>query len=183
MDRRALLRAAAAAAALPLLPGRAEAAWRRVLDAAASIASPFTATQRATLDALADALLPRTGTPGALDVGTTDWIAVVVAEHDDAAGRATYLAQLDAIDALARAREGVAFAALRGDALARTMDALDRHPDRQAPAARGFARTKGLVVHGYFTSRAVQQEVLRTMVIPGRFDGAAPHAPGAREAR
>lgn len=178
MDRRALLRAAATAAALPLLPAEVAAAWTRVL-AAAPAPSPFSPTQRATLDALADAILPRTDTPGALDVGTTDWIAVIVAEHDDAAQRAAYLAQLDAIDAVARATGGGALPTLDAAARARVLDALDRPADRTTPAARGFARTKGLVVHGYFTSRPVQQDVLQTVVMPGRYEGAAPHAPGA----
>ncbi|MCU0627620.1 MAG: gluconate 2-dehydrogenase subunit 3 family protein [Gemmatimonadaceae bacterium] len=178
MDRRALLRAAAAAAALPLLPTDVAAAWARALAVPPAV-SPFTPTQRATLDALADAIIPSTDTPGALDVGTTDWIAVIVAEHDDATARATYLAQLDAIDAAARATAGAPLPALDAAARARLLDALDRPVDRTAPAARGFARTKGLVVHGYFTSRPVQEAVLQTVVMPGRYDGAAPHTPGA----
>jgi hypothetical protein len=29
-------------------------------------------------------------------------------------------------------------------------------------------------VHGYFTSERVQKEVLKTVIMPGRFDGNAP---------
>ena len=43
-----------------------------------------------------------------------------------------------------------------------------------APRARAYSRLKELVIHGYFTSERVQKEVLRTQIIPGRFDGAAP---------
>jgi hypothetical protein len=32
---------------------------------------------------------------------------------------------------------------------------------------------KGLVIHGYFTSERVQRDVLKTEIMPGRFDGAA----------
>jgi len=46
--------------------------------------------------------------------------------------------------------------------------------DRQAPDARAWSRLKGLVVHGYFTSERVQKDVLKTVVMPGRFDGNAP---------
>ena len=42
-----------------------------------------------------------------------------------------------------------------------------------APAVRGYSRVKGLVIHGYFTSERVQRDVLKTEIMPGRFDGAA----------
>jgi hypothetical protein len=177
MDRRALLRTAAAAAALSLLPRQAEAAWTRALGALTSgvpARGPLTDAQRATVAAIADAILPRTDTPGALDVEVPAWIEVVVADHYDDAQRTAFLAGLDAIDALARERTAQPMAALRGDALATVMTALDTPADRTTPAARGYARLKGLVVHGYFTSRAVQQDVLQVQVIPGRFDGDAP---------
>jgi hypothetical protein len=31
-----------------------------------------------------------------------------------------------------------------------------------------------MTVYGYFTSRQVQQDVLKTVVVPGRFDGCLP---------
>jgi hypothetical protein len=51
--------------------------------------------------------------------------------------------------------------------------ALDAPADRTAPAARGYSRLKGLVVHGYFTSERVQKDVLKTQIMPGHFNGAA----------
>lgn len=177
MHRRDLLRAAAAAAALSLLPRQAEAAWTRALDTLAAggpATGPLTEAQRATVAAIADAIIPRTDTPGAIDVEVPAWVEVVVADHYDDTQRAAFLASLDAIDALSRERTGQPVAALRGEALATVMNALDVPADRTTPAARGYARLKGLVVHGYFTSRVVQQEVLQVQVIPGRYDGDAP---------
>jgi hypothetical protein len=39
------------------------------------------------------------------------------------------------------------------------------------------------VIHGYFTSEPVQRNVLRTEIMPGRFDGAAdmPKRNGGRD--
>jgi len=43
-----------------------------------------------------------------------------------------------------------------------------------AQRARAYSRLKALVVHGYFTSERVQKDVLRAVIVPGNFDGAAP---------
>jgi hypothetical protein len=45
---------------------------------------------------------------------------------------------------------------------------------RDAEPARSWWQLKGLVVHGYFTSEPVMKDVLKTVVMPGRFEGAAP---------
>jgi hypothetical protein len=184
MRRRDLLRAAAASAALVLLPRDAEAAWARALGqpiAADPGAMPettqgsaFSATQRATLLALADALIPRTDTPGANDVRVIDWIDVIMADYYSAEERTVLTTGLDAIEALAQQMSGRAFASLTGEPLTRVMTALDGATDRTTAAAKGYQRAKGLVVHGYFTSARVQREVLKTQIMPGRFVGDAP---------
>jgi hypothetical protein len=57
------------------------------------------------------------------------------------------------------------------------MTSLDRPDDRETPEARAYARLKRLVVHGYFTSERVQKEVLKTEIMPGRFEGNVPMPP------
>ena len=183
MQRRELLKAAATAAALTLLPRDARAAWGKALAGAPSavpsvpslVAQPalLSASQRATLAALADAIIPRTDTPSATDVGVPAWIDVIAADYYTDADRRALTTGLDAIDAQARAIAGQPFAAVTGDTLALVMTALDTPYDRNAPAARGYSRVKGLVIHGYFTSERVQRDVLKTEIMPGRFDGAA----------
>jgi gluconate 2-dehydrogenase gamma chain len=176
MQRRELLKAAAAAAALTLLPRDARAAWAKAaVGTTPALAQPaaLTAAQRATLASLADAIIPRTDTPSATDVGVLAWIEVIAADYYTDADRRALTTGLDAIDAQARAIAGQPFAAISGDTLTLVMNALDTPYDRNAPAARGYSRVKGLVVHGYFTSERVQRDVLKTEIMPGRFDGAA----------
>lgn len=174
MHRRDILRAAAAAAALSLLPTEAQAAWRHALAAATSPAQgPLTATQRAIVTTVADALIPRTDTPGANDVHVLAWIEVIVADYYAATERAAFLSGLDAMDALAKERTGQSLAGLTGEPLTLIMNALDGATDRTTPAVRAYGRLKGLVVHAYFTSERVQKEVLKTQIMPGRYDGAA----------
>jgi len=38
------------------------------------------------------------------------------------------------------------------------------------PAQRGYAQLKELVVYGYFTSKRVQQDILKVVIVPGQFD-------------
>jgi hypothetical protein len=177
MQRRELLKMAAAAAALTLLPNEARAAWAQALPREGSRAAQpvalLTAEQRATLAAVADAIIPRTDTPSATDVGVLAWIEVIMADYYTEADRRALTTGLDAIDAQARAIAGQPLSALAGDTLTLVMNALDTPYDRNAPAARGYSRVKGLVIHGYFTSEPVQRNVLHTEIMPGRFDGAA----------
>lgn len=179
MNRRDLLRAAGSAAALSLLARHAHAAWRRV-GAGHGPADGLSEAQLALVAAIADTIIPRTDTPGATDVGVPAWVNLIVSEHYAEAERTPFLAGLDAIDAGARSAAGAPFAQLSPEAKDRIMVVLDRPADRQAMEARAYSRLKGLVVHGYFTSERVQKDVLRTEIMPGRFDGAAPMAPARR---
>ncbi|MCA0377573.1 MAG: gluconate 2-dehydrogenase subunit 3 family protein [Gemmatimonadetes bacterium] len=178
MLRRDLLRAAASAAALSFIPRHAQAqaaqAWAQVLAGDTPQPAPLTDAQRAIVRTVADAIIPRTDTPGANDVDVLAFVEVIVAGYYTDAERAQLRDGLDAMDVLARERTGQPLAGLTGAPLATVMNALDQPADRTTPAARGYSRLKGLVVHGYFTSARVQREVLKTQIMPGMFDGAAP---------
>jgi len=174
MHRRDLLRSAAATAALAVLPRSAFAAdilWQRVAERGP--VSPHS-TEAALVRALADTIIPRTDTVGALDVNVPAFIDVIVNEHYTVQDRDAFNAGLKAIDALAVRVGGDAFAALNAERRGLVMNALEQLGSRNDPAARTYARLKGLVVHGYFTSEAVQQQVLSVDVIPGTFSGDAP---------
>jgi gluconate 2-dehydrogenase gamma chain len=172
MLRRDLLRAAASAAALSLLPRDAMAAWSRSVSPA--FTSSLTPAQQRLIAALADAILPRTDTPGATDVGVPAFIDVIVQDYYNDAERAEFTSGVAAIDQLSNTMTGSPFASLTGAQLVSVMNALDKPADRNTPAARGYSRIKGLVIHGYFTSERVQKDVFKTNIMPGRFDGSAP---------
>ena len=174
MERRDALRAIGAAAAFTLMPRTAQAAWERVSLAPSA---PFRALtdERADLIAeIADTIIPRTDTPGANDVGVTAFIDVIVAEYYNDDERAVFLAGLDSILVKVRASGAATLGAMPADARVALLDSLDQPKDRQAPDARAWSRLKGLVVHGYFSSERVQKDVLKTVIMPGRFDGNAP---------
>jgi glucoside 3-dehydrogenase (cytochrome c) hitch-hiker subunit len=154
MNRRELLRALSATTALALIPGEAVAAWTRVASGVRP-ANGLTQAQLERVTAIADAILPRTDTPSASDVGVPDFVNVIVSENYRDTERAAFVAGLDQIDP-----ENIA--------------AIESATDRRAEPARTYWRLKGLVIHGYFTSERVMKDVLHYEVMPGKFDGDAP---------
>jgi hypothetical protein len=173
MERRDLLRALASAAALSLLPShRALAAWSRV-TAGAFPTNGLNDAQMALVRAVADTIIPRTDTPGATDVGVHHFVNVIVSEYAKDDDRARLLAGLDAIDARATSQSSAVFSGLDTEARGKLIEALETGP-RDVEPARSWWQLKGLVVHGYFTSEPVMKDVLKTVVMPGRFEGAAP---------
>lgn len=57
------------------------------------------------------------------------------------------------------------------------LTALDSAVSPTAGSAEdAWVRLKSMVVYGYFTSKVVQEDVLHTVILPGRFDGCVPSA-------
>lgn len=174
MERRDLLRALGAAAAISIMPRTAQAAWETVALSPAAPPRVLTDERAELVASLADAIIPRTDTPSASDVNVPAFIDVIVAEYYNDDERAVFLSGLDLIGARLRRGDATSFAGLSAESQKTLLDSLDQPVDRQAPDARAWQRLKGLVIHGYFTSERVQKDVLKTVIMPGRFDGNAP---------
>jgi hypothetical protein len=155
------------------MPRTAQAAWETVAASPHAPPRALTDERSALVASLADAILPRTDTPGATDVNVSGFIDVIVAEYYGDEERAEFLGGLDAINGRVKATGAASFAGMSGDAQKALLDSLDAPADRQVPEARIWSRLKGLVIHGYFTSEQVQKDVLKTAIMPGRFDGNA----------
>ncbi|MGH7559947.1 MAG: gluconate 2-dehydrogenase subunit 3 family protein [Gemmatimonadales bacterium] len=184
MQRRELLRSLGALALPALVPLPAGDRWElgraihrtvqgtslRVLDRA----------QAALATALADTILPRTDTPGALDAGAVEFLDRLLADWHTDTERQDFLTGLNALDARCRQAMGVSFAELDGARRAEFLtpvDAAEAGRDATTPEA-AYARLKSTVVFAFLTSRAVREGVLRTPIIPGRFDGCIPAPAG-----
>jgi gluconate 2-dehydrogenase gamma chain len=168
--------------ALSLMPGFAESAWSAV---AAGIQKPMLGLGSAhagVVGVIADVLLPRSDTPSATDVGVPAWIDVVVAEYLSDAQRSSFLADLGAIDSFALVTSGARVSTLNGSALAAVIASLDAAVVAKdpTPAQRGYAQLKELVIVGYFTSKPVQTDILKVVVIPGRYDPNVSKSPSVK---
>jgi hypothetical protein len=176
MERRDVLRALGAAGALALLPTEAAAAWARVSSGFHPTAG-LTEAQLALVNAVADTLIPRTDTPGAVDVNVGAFVDLIVAENYNDADRTAFMTNLDVIDASSMAASGANFTGLSPAARGSAIEQIESVTDRRAEPQRTYWRLKGLIVHGYFTAETVMKDVLKVQVLPGAFNGNAPHNP------
>lgn len=124
---------------------------------------------------IAEAIIPRTDTPGATDARVAEFVDLLLTEWHSPGERDRFLAGLAAIDAEGRALGGTSFLGLPPERRQSLLLKLDAAPDRpDGSAAQAVARLKQLTVYGFFTSEAAAEAGLTGPVIPGRFDGCAP---------
>lgn len=140
------------------------AAGRRYLDA----------RQFPTVAAAAERILPKTDTPGAIDVGVPAFIDLMYGEYLTGDERFVFATGVKDIEAAARARHGQAFTALAAAAQDDVLRSI-------AEASQGkektfFALLKELTVTGYFTAETVGRNVLHYDPVPGRWDPCIPIA-------
>ncbi|HRN53297.1 MAG TPA: gluconate 2-dehydrogenase subunit 3 family protein, partial [Gemmatimonadaceae bacterium] len=118
ISRRDLLRVAAVVAAPAALPtalraGIPDAEW--TADALTRLAERpriLAADERATISAIADAIIPRSETPGALEIGATDFIELLLAEWLPESEAISFREGVAALDARVRELYGAAWPAL-----------------------------------------------------------------------
>src|SRR5579863_3079345 len=120
MDRREALRLLATGTALQMAPRNLLAVLREARRLVETPASPGTLNphQEATTKVMAELILPRTETPGATDVGVTEFIDLMLTEWYDEQDRTRFLNGLEDVDLRAKALFGKNF--------------VDGSPDQQA---------------------------------------------------
>lgn len=174
MERRDLLRTLASATALTILPHKTLEAWSRVTSGVPTSAG-LSDAHMALVRAIADTILPRTDTPSATDVGVHRFVDVIFAEYLTDEERDRAIAGLDALDERAMSESQVVFADLGPEGREKFIASLEAGP-RDTDLKRAYWQLKGLIVRGYFTSEPVMKNVLKHVVMPGRFEGSAPIA-------
>ena len=180
MQRREALRWLGAATLAPLLaPLSARSRWeagRRLHHAlqAGQAARALSGAQLAQLRAMADAILPRTDTPGALDVGAPEFVDLLLAEWYSDEERQRYLSGVDALEARCRDAHGRTFVEL--DAAARTtfLSGIDGRRGELGSPEGTYSRLKDQLVFAFLTARPIAELTRTTPIIPGRFDGCLP---------
>src|SRR5690349_7214305 len=153
IGRREAIRRAALLAGVAL-----SAEWLTSASAAQAPAEKtyLAATQGAILGAAAERLLPRTDTPGAIDVGVPAFIDRFYGEFMTPDERQRLTASLDEIEKAARAAHAASFATLAAtqqDAVLRSVVAA-----QQGREPSSFGLLRGVTVLGYFTSERVGRE-------------------------
>lgn len=168
VSRREALKRAAAVLGIAITPSllsnvlraQSSTALRRYLDE----------DQFATIAALAERILPRTDTPGALDVGVPAFVDLMYGEFQSPEEKSALVSAIEAFEQSAMTVHQVGFAQLSGeqqDAL--LLAAAGSNSDR-----KHFVRIRELTIVGYFTSETVGREVLHYDPIPARYEGCIP---------
>ncbi|MES2443902.1 MAG: gluconate 2-dehydrogenase subunit 3 family protein [Pseudomonadota bacterium] len=167
VDRRALMRGAILLVG-GVVAGLPEAAFARAPAAAAF----FSATERATLDAVCATMIPRTDTPGAIEAGVPAFIDGMMVHWANDATQARFRAALADIDGAAVDGAGKAFVALSA---AQQLEVL-RDYDSAALEVRNrnYLQLKELALMGYYLSEAGATQELRYELAPGVWEPSVP---------
>lgn len=134
----------------------------------------LSSAQLALVTALADAIIPRTDSPGAVDVGAPAFVDLLLAEWYPDQERQGILAGIDAWDAHCREAQGNSFAALDEKGRIAHLTAVDAETGPAGSPAAAYSAIKSAIVFGYVTSKQVAEAHRTTPIIPGRFDGCVP---------
>jgi hypothetical protein len=192
MERREALRLLAAGTALQLAPRNLMAVLREARRLVGTPATPrtFNAQQYATVEAMADLILPRTETPGATDVGASEFIDLMLTEWYDERDRAQFLTGLADVDVRTTALFGKNFVGSATGQQAEILTFLgekmaeDAGRTRDLPTssashtdANFYFLLRQLTLTAYYTSEMGATQDLHFQIIPDSHDGCAPTAP------
>lgn len=134
-------------------------------------ASKLDETQQQLVAELAELILPRTDTPGAIDAGVPAFIDHIVSDWYTPVERAIFV---EGLRAVAAADSGQRVAALRSleqqaaSYVAPPGTSVFGKPDERSPF---FFKLKLLTVLGYYTSEVGATTELAFNPVPGRYDG------------
>jgi gluconate 2-dehydrogenase gamma chain len=150
----------------------------------------FTLEQRQLVAAIAEAIIPRTDTPGAIEVGVPHFIELMVAYWLNDEERTIFNAGLKDMATRIPKEYGKSFEQLSSEQQLAILSAMEDAASDSPWYAQGNIRRafvsdapficqmKELTIWGFFTSEVGATKVLQYNVMPMHFDGHAPRTPG-----
>ena len=120
------------------------------------------------VEAIADRILPKTDTPGALDVGVPEWIDLMYREFLTDDEKVTFEKGLGGVNRASRKAHKSTFVKLEGDQQDEILMGLAESE------SAFFKKARELTISGYFTSETVMKTVLNYDFIPGMWQGCVP---------
>jgi gluconate 2-dehydrogenase gamma chain len=145
----------------------------------------LTPSQAGIVSATAEIMIPRTATPGAIDVGVPGFIDLMLKNAYTEEDRRRYITGLDAFDAAAQVEHRRKFVDLESPqqiALVRKFhDVAVAEERRLGRRPRNLQRpfilmTKELTLLGFFTSQVGATQVLQYQPVPGSYHACVPLA-------
>ncbi len=149
----------------------------------------FTPAQRELVAAIAETIIPRTDTPGAIDANVPRYIEIMVEQWLNDDERAIFNTGLSQLQEQTQQELGSPFIQLDAQARTKILEGLEAQASDSPWYDLGNVRrdfisdapficqVKELTVWGFFTSEVGGTEVLRSNIVPMRFDGDIPLKP------
>ncbi len=146
----------------------------------------FSKSQRQLVAAIAETIIPRTDTPGAIDARVPRYIEIMVAQWLNDEERSIFSRGLIELDERAVQQHGYSFAELNARQQTDILETLETEASDSSWYDIGNVRRdfisdapficqiKEFTVWGFFTSEVGGTEVLRSNIMPMRFDGNLP---------
>jgi len=146
----------------------------------------FTLQQRRIIAAMAEIIIPRTETPGAGDAGVAHFIELMVADWFTEQERAIFLSGLNDVETRIPKQYGRPFDEISAELQLAVMEEMEEAASASAWYQQGNTRrafisdapficqVKELTSWGFFTSEVGATQVLRSNMMPMRFDGDIP---------
>ncbi len=122
--------------------------------------------------ALAERILPKTDTPGALDVGVPEFMDILYGSYMTKEEKSTFAKGLNAMNQRARKAHKKHFAELNAE----QQDGLIRDLSVDSGNREFYKKVRELTLVGYFTSKEVGINVLKYDPIPGMYKGCIPRS-------
>ena len=150
----------------------------------------FTEEEFGGISALAEAMLPKTSTPGAGEVGVPAFIDVVLGKYTEAEDQQRIRTGLNSWLSGVATAAGKAYTELAAEEQNRLLNELDSSsklaaeelaeqqlsPEEARSKAPWWLDMKSLMIGGYFSSEKVGTEVLAYDPVPGSYQGCIPLA-------
>jgi hypothetical protein len=149
----------------------------------------FTETEAKTIAAILDMILPRTDTPGALDVKSDIFIDKVIAKTYNEEAQAKMRSEIAAFNSECEKSFGNTFAELNPSDKEKVLQAAEANSGKFSPGVWGtpvgkqetigfYRSIKSMAIWAYFTSEEIGKNVLAYDPIPGTYDPCMPLSEG-----
>jgi hypothetical protein len=149
----------------------------------------FTESEAKTIAAILDMILPRTETPGAMDVKSDIFIDKVIAKTYDEEAQAKMRSEIAAFNSDCEKNFGNAFVELNPADREKVLQAAEKNSGKFSPGVWGTAvgkqepigfyrSIKSMAIWAYFTSEEIGKNVLAYDPIPGTYEPCMPLSEG-----
>jgi hypothetical protein len=149
----------------------------------------FTETEAKTIAAILDMILPRTDTPGALDVKSDIFIDKVIAKTYNEEAQAKMRSEIAAFNSECEKSFGNTFAELNPSDKEKVLQAAEANSGKFSPGVWGtpvgkqetigfYRSIKSMAIWAYFTSEEIGKNVLAYDPIPGTYEPCMPLSEG-----